>query len=316
MFYELKIATAEEYAPFVERMQQQFSWLEERGYSMGFKTDLDDFSKTLFIDVCLFGQSNSKLFHEDDIIYIFKHQMSEFLAEHIVKDWETKLIWREIDRKNRQIVPADKQAIYTKASEFMRRCNSNESLNLLMNYGRKNKIAHRIFDHLFFEDKLLIEGIINFCMADYLKEIRFSVDLACEEMKNEKEYNEFVKLLRYFVDTQPSRVHEVNLLLENNGFYLWDGNGKIIEEEFLDYYSNDLLVNEINLDDILISILITIVPGKIVLHNIKSIETTEAVKMIRSVFGDRIVECKGCERCERYMAFIKNQEVDPIHPNH
>jgi hypothetical protein len=70
---------------------------------------------------------------------------------------------------------------------------------------------------------------------------------------------------------------------------------------------DDLLLNDINLDDVLISILITVVPRRIVLHNIGDAEKSESVKMIRGVFGDRITECKGCERC---WGFIKPNNLD------
>jgi putative sporulation protein YtxC len=113
----------------------------------------------------------------------------------------------------------------------------------------------------------VVEGFINFCLPDYLKEIRFAIDLAYEELRNEKEYNEFIKLLRYFVDSQPAKTNEVNLLMENEGFCLWDGKGIKIEEDFLSSYLDDILLDDINLDDILISILITIAPRRIIIHD-------------------------------------------------
>ncbi|MBP1762261.1 MAG: hypothetical protein H6Q64_1803, partial [Firmicutes bacterium] len=44
------------------------------------------------------------------------------------------------------------------------------------------------------------------------------------------------------------------------------------------------------------SILITVSPRRIVLHNASS-DYSEPVKIIRQVFGERIKECEGCERC-------------------
>jgi putative sporulation protein YtxC len=167
-----------------------------------------------------------------------------------------------------------------------------------MNYGRKNKISHKILEYITQNDYLAIDGFIHFCLQEYLAEIKFAVDLACEELKNEKEYNEFVKLLRYFVDTQPPMVTEVNIMMNNGGrFTLWDGNGTRIEERHLDYYWEDMARGDIDLDDVLISILITVAPRRIVLHNTGKEPKNESVKMIRKVFGQRITECQGCERC-------------------
>ena len=163
-------------------------------------------------------------------------------------------------------------------------------------------MAHRILEHINTSNLIVIEGFINFCLKDYLNEIRFAVDLAVEELRNEKEYNEFVKLLRYFVDTQVPKSYEVNLMMTGKGvFYLWDAQGSSIEEKYINYYLDDMLLDEINLDDILISILITIAPRRIVLHNVHDYINNEAVDVIRNVFQKKISICSGCERCQSYL---------------
>ena len=297
MIYELQITTAADSRFLLEEIPEKFSWLKDQGYSLLIVKNFTQ-DNTIIINLNLQGNATDNRYKVEDIIYIFKHQIAEFLAEHIVKDWEKRLTWKEITKKSRHILPREQWAVLEKALDFLRRCNSNESINLLMNYSRKNKITHKILDYICRQDFLVIEGFINFCMKDYLAEIRFAVDLACEELRNEKEYNEFVKLLRYFVDTQPPMVIEVNIMMDNQGqFSLWDGNGTRIEEKHIDYYWEDMLRGEINLDDVLVSILITVAPRKIVLHNVGQEPRSESVKMIKKVFDKRIVECKGCERC-------------------
>ena len=297
MIYELQIATAAEENLLLEEFSQRFCWLRERGYLLGVSRVANEQSNTLFVNLRLQGNNNDLFLKEDDIIYIFKHQISEFLAEHILRDWEEKILLKEINRKSRRISPEDQKYVLYKAIDFLRRCNDNESLNLLLNYGRKNKISHKIMDYIYSNNSLVIEGLINFCMPDYLNELRFAVDLASEELRNEKEYNNFVKLLRYFVDTQPPRLHEVNLLMDKEGlFYIWDGDGANLQEKFTNYYCNDVLINDISLDDMLVSILITVSPKRIILHNAGEQEV-ESVRMIREVFADRIKDCDGCERC-------------------
>lgn len=297
MIYELQIATAAEQNLLLEEFSQRFCWLRERGYLLGVSRVANEQSNTLFVNLRLQGNNNDLFLKEDDIIYIFKHQISEFLAEHILRDWEEKILLKEITRKSRRISPEDQKSVLYKAIDCLRRCNDNESLNLLLNYGRKNKISHKIMEYIYSNDLLVIEGLINFCMPDYLNELRFAVDLASEELRNEKEYNDFVKLLRYFVDTQPPRLYEVNLLMDKSGlFYIWDGDGANIQEKFTNYYCNDIRMNDICLDDILVSILITVSPKCIILHNAGEQES-ESVRTIREVFAERIKDCDGCERC-------------------
>ncbi len=298
MVYELQIVTAADKESFLEEFTQKFSWLRQRGCCLSVNSCPIQRTDSIIFDVLLQGKVCSPYYKEEDYIYIFKHQLAEFLAEHVIRDWEGRLAWREINRPKRSIISDDRPAVMDKATKFLKRCHTNESLNLLMNYGRKNKISHRIFDYLFGHSTLVIEGFINFCMQDFLTDIRFAVDLACEELRDEKEYNEFVKLLRYFVDTQPPLMLEVNIMTgKERGFVLWDGNGTRIEEKQIKYYMEDIAHGEINLDDVLVSILITVAPRRIVLHNRDQQVDNESVQMIKKVFDSRIIVCDGCERC-------------------
>jgi putative sporulation protein YtxC len=297
MIYKIQITTLAEENLLWDDFSQRFSWLRERGYILDVNRMVSENSDTLLLDLVIQGENTDIFMKDEDIVYIFKHQISEFLAEHILNDWENKMVRREISKRTRHIDVQDQEIVMQKAIDFLQRCNSNESINLLFNYGRKNKISHKIMDYIYTNDRLVIEGLINFCMQDYLNELRFAVDLACEELNNEKEYNDFIKLLRYFVDTQTPRTREVNLLMDKDGlFILWDGEGVSIDEKIVNYYSNEMLYNDISLDDILVSILITISPRRIILHNAAS-DHSEPVKIIRQVFGDRIKDCQGCERC-------------------
>ncbi|MGI6453148.1 MAG: sporulation protein YtxC [Syntrophomonadaceae bacterium] len=296
MIYQIQIVTANDSEWIVEQTGRRLQWIKEKGYQL--TIDIIQESDVNFITLALQGNYVDGVFRDEDIENIFKHQLAEVLAESIVNNWEPKLIWREVLRSCKRNHKDDKKIIFEKAREFIRRCNDNESLNLLMNFGRKNRIAHKILDHLNNNDRIVMEGFINFCVPDYLTEVRFAVELAMEELKDEKEYNEFVKLLRYFVDSQPPKVVEVNLSVDANGvFHLWDGKGTKIEENYMSFYLEDISVNEVNIDDVLISILITIAPRKIVLHNTENVPVNEAMKMIKNVFHDKIQTCPGCDRC-------------------
>lgn len=307
MIYDFQIATAMHNYDFLKDFDKRLRWIKQKGYSFYIKTDRTD-KNLVNIYISLKGKSREVVFSDEDIIYIFKHQIAEIIAEHIIQDWELKLLKKEIIRKCKGTFKKDRDTIYEKSSNILRKYNDNESLNLLMNFSRKNRISSRILDYIENDKLLIVEGFINFCMPEYLREIRFAVDLAMEELKNEKEYNEFIKLLRYFVNNQMPRLQEVNLMMGSNGnFYMWDENGRKIKEKYLNYYLEDIIMDEINLDDVLISILITISPKRLVLHNIDDYIKKEPVEMIRNVFQDRITICTGCDRCKHVLQNSKPQ---------
>lgn len=299
MTYKLRIESSMELKHLQQELQESFVWLKERGCNLDIKAGTA--GKCYFLVISLQHASKNSVFRNEDLIYIFKYQLSEIIADNIITFWEEELVKTRLEKKYRRLTAAEKWLIYNKALDFLKRCNENESLNMLMRFGRKNKIAHRIFDHLENHDILVIDGFINFCLRDYLTEIKFAIELACEEMKNEKEYNEFIKLLRYFVDSQTPRVFEVNLMVKEAGlFNIWDGEGRSIDEKYIKYYLDDILVDNVNIDDVLVSILITIAPRRLVLHSHGNLPDTEPIKVIKKVFRDRIITCPGCERCRKH----------------
>jgi len=309
MTCEIQIITAGDhyYEPFLSDLNHRLQWITQRGYAFSVNTSGIEDSESIVVNIALQGSSKMGIFRDEDIIYIFKHQLAEILAEHIINKWEAEFLWKEILRNCRGTSIEERQQVFEKSSSIMRKCHDNDSLNLIMNYGRKNRIAHRLFDFMRENDQIVIEGFVTFYLRDYISEMKFSVELACEEMRSQKEYNDFVNLLRYFVDTQTSRIKEVNIMLGDGGvFYLWDGEGCQIDEEFMNYYLDDMLLEEINLDDVLVSILITIAPQRIILHDSAQLLNTESVQMIRKVFKERIKECRGCERCD-------GSGVKPLH---
>lgn len=298
MVYELQVMTIRANNRLGELINERLEWIKQRGYQVEIISEHLDADMDSMIFRLHESGRDEDVFHTGDIVYICKHQLAEAIAEHIVTAWESRLLWREIQRTCRSLSPDDKNRLLGKAEEFIKCCHSSESLNLLMNFGRKSRIANRIMGYIEEAPQLVVEGFITFWMQDYLTEIKFAVEVAIEELRNEKEYNDFVNLLRYFVETQPPKVQEVNLMMSNNGvFYLWDSAGTKIDENYINYYLEDMLLEEIDLDDVLVSILVTVAPRRIVIHESSPLPPKESVTMIRNVFQDRIVTCQGCERC-------------------
>ncbi|MGI5880913.1 MAG: sporulation protein YtxC [Syntrophomonadaceae bacterium] len=302
MIHEFHITTASNNTDgLLADLNQRAKWIHQQGYNISVDIDqmqIPDIDKLI---VKLQGSQFGQVFRDEDILCVFKHQVAEVIAEHILTQWEDKLIWKEIGRTGRTLSEEEKQFVYDKTVEFLHACQDNEKLNRLLYFGRKSRITNRVLEYINENNYLLVEGFITFCLRDYLAEIKFAVEIAYEELRSEKEYNDFITLLRFYVETQTPKITEVNVLMTSNSFfYLWDGNGMKIDDRYMDYYVNELRFNEINFDDVLISILITIAPRRIILHNGGDL-SRQSVKTILKVFSDRIRICSGCPQCHHIL---------------
>ena len=152
-----------------------------------------------------------------------------------------------------------------------------------------NDIIENIKEFILENDYINIEGFITFRMKNFLKDIECIIDKVVEDYMIEKEYNEFIKLLKYFVDIQDCKLEEVNIIVQRNGSYeVKDSKGLDIFKDFLNEITDAAEVGIINTEDIIISGLITNVPKKIKIYNEEYCINKEFIQTIKSVFGERV----------------------------
>lgn len=225
----------------------------------------------------------------------FKNLLANIITDAIIEDWAQILIKRIIRDHYYYFNEEEKINIREKALELLK--NDSFSYKPLI---RKNSIAQRVTEYLERHQEIVVEGFVNFRLKDYILEIEDIVDAAVDDFLLEKEYLEFIRLLRYFVEIQEPKVNEVHILLDkNNAFKLVDRHGKLIENEYMDGFSIELMNSSINYEDLLISALITLAPRVVVIHLTNLNEPKDTVKTIKNVFGKRAKECNGCELCKK-----------------
>jgi putative sporulation protein YtxC len=167
-------------------------------------------------------------------------------------------------------------------------------------YNKINTIIEKIKKCIEENNEINIDGFITFRMKELAEDIESIIDRIVEKYIVEKEYEEFIRLLKYFVDIQDSKIEEVNIYIKPLGVYnVTDSTGKDIFSIMLkDLSDSDLNIVNANIEDILISGLITNAPEKIVIHGESQCINKEFLNTILNVFGDRVEFCKTCEVCK------------------
>ena len=180
------------------------------------------------------------------------------------------------------------------------------SEDMIFYLNRKNAIVKKIIECNEQNNELNINGFITFRMKELLADFESIVEKVVEKYMAEKEYNEFIKLLKYFVEIQESKMNEVNIIIKELGEYVMlDEYGKnILEFMLTDIYEADYH-GSIGIEDVIISGLITNSPKKIILHCVELCDNLEFIETIKNVFCERVIICDGCKICSRVDDFIK-----------
>ncbi len=181
-------------------------------------------------------------------------------------------------------------------------------LNEYMVYfrNRKNSMIQKIIQCIEENREINIKGFITFRMKELREDLESIIDKVVESYMVDKEYNEFIKLLKYFVEIQDSKIEKVNIIIKSDGNYvIQDENGKDIMKDLFSDLSDAKFSGAVNMDDLLISGLITNAPSKLDIHGEENCMNREIIDTIKSVFGERVYFCGGCEMCEKVREGIK-----------
>lgn len=276
------------------RLSGELKQLE--GY--GIKVDMqENFAGKLTFLSCSIDKHRHNPFSEEDAFSLFKHHVANVLSDLIICKWQ-KTMLVDIIRENYYYFGEDeRRQIFQNAVRYLDDLEGNDRYTILR-HRKKRKIQAKLKDFLGSYNQIVIEGFIRFRLKEYTQELQEAADKAVDDFLMDREYKEFIQLLKYFVDIQDSRTDLVNVVIKPDGvFKLYDGQHKVINSAYPEGFIFDLIESEINYEDLLISALITIAPREIVFHTGGAEGPPNTLETINNIFSQRVTQCRGCDLC-------------------
>jgi len=250
---------------------------------------------------CYLANFRDRGYAEKDNEVILKNYIADAVSDIILSHWEALLL-NDIIRQNYYFFGDDeKKVIYEYAVMHINKKAEGPCKSVYL-VSRKNKIFQKIMDYLSFNNHIIIDGFIRFRLKEYLGELKDAADKAVDDFLMEREYKEFIQLLKYFVEIQEPRIDIVHVLINaGSSFKLFDDKMRPIKSDYLGGFFIDLMDSEINYEDLLISALVTIAPKRITFHFKKHQCLPVTLEAIKNIFAGKINECAGCELCTPYL---------------
>ena len=146
---------------------------------------------------------------------------------------------------------------------------------------------------------IVLSGFINFRLKNYLSLIENIVDEAVNSFVIEKEYLEFVSLLKMYINSQPSNCNLIHLVYNNQNSILLDENKNVInvsDDIFKAKYLSDITFSS---NDYALNELLTLIPKKIYIHLINNC-IDEFIHTLGLIFENRVEVCTDCNICSVY----------------
>ncbi|NLX63062.1 MAG: hypothetical protein GXZ06_11310 [Tissierellia bacterium] len=224
----------------------------------------------------------------------FYNKVSELILDLILNIYTDDIINKQINLNYKKLEKDEKKEL----SEISKKLLLNKDNFLIEKQYINNQIKNYVLD----KTLISIDGFITFRLKDFNLLIDLAVDKGIEEFTARKEYQEFVNILRYFVDIQEPKYRIINLILEDDEYMLLDEKGKKIDMNFFKDIIIEIEKGQISKDDILISSLIVLAPENLIIHLEEIHKTKDVIKIITDVFKDNVYHCLGCERCKGRLA--------------
>lgn len=162
-----------------------------------------------------------------------------------------------------------------------------------------NCLINDFQNYLYNNKSIILTGFINFRIKDYLLILENIVDEAVNRFLIEKEYFEFVSLLKMYINSQTSNCEIVHLIYNNENSILLDENKEVIKtsnEIFKAKYLSDITFSS---NDYALNGLLTLLPKKIYIHLIDNC-VDEFIHTLGLIFEGKIEICTDCNICKIY----------------
>lgn len=244
-------------------------------------------------------QPSSKNYHNlsNQLHRKIKSSIANGLSDIIIDEYEKFLVIRLIDGNYGFLASKDREILKKKALRILDNGKNSVYSTNMQSYRRsqrKSRVWAKLAEYLEREDQIVLEGFITFRLKEYLEDLFDFVDHTVREHLINREYKEFLKLLRYFMSRQRSSMPVVNILRGvEDDYQMLDSRLSPIKGDVGVFLKKSPDFLGLDVDDLIISAVVTLAPQKIVWHG--DVEESSCYDLLNDLFEQGVEICKGCE---------------------
>ena len=162
-------------------------------------------------------------------------------------------------------------------------------------------INNSIFKHFLNHHSLYFKSFIDFRLKEYKDIIDKKVDLAVNQFLIDKEYIEFVNILRLYINSESSssNLEHLHLIYKNKDSIIIDDNKNIVSCN--DNITKAKYISDITFssNDLALYTLLNLLPNKITIHLVNGFQD-EFIETLKLIFQNKITICEDCDICNMY----------------
>ena len=163
---------------------------------------------------------------------------------------------------------------------------------------RKKCLWTSILKYITNHKSMILDGFVCFRISDYIKYIDNAIDSAVNQFVIDKEYYDFINLLKLYIEAKPESSKLLHLIYINGESILLDEEKNIINISKSNLNVNYLSDITFSSNDYALNSLLTLLPSKIIIHLITPED--EFINTLKLIFENKISICTDCNICQTY----------------
>ncbi len=220
---------------------------------------------------------------------LFLNKISVLLSYVVIDFYEPLLIKNLINLNYFYFSPEEKKDIYNLCLTNIDFSNSIKMLNIISNAFYKYYLENNY---------VILDGFIRFRLNDYIKELDCVVDMCVNKFIIDREYNEFISLLKVYIQTTLPNSDVIHLIYKNQESILLDSSKNIIK--FNNELSKQKYLSDISFssNDLALNSLLTLLPNKLYIHLLDGED--DFINTLKLIFESKVYICTDCDLCNLY----------------
>ncbi len=242
----------------------------------------------------IYSQNQFKIYKNITIHYRgnnnnkFYNFLTELIGEVVIEFYEEKILKQLINYNYFYFDEYEKNKILENCMQLIEPEMYNTKLldnKNIKEYVKENKA-------------MILDGFVYFRLRAYLEYLDEVVDSGVNQFVIEKEYREFISLLRVYVESKVPEYNLLHLIYINGESILLDEKRNIVSVSENIYNAKYLSDISFSSNDFALNTLLCLSPRRIEIHLID--DEDEFINTLKLIFEGRVTICKDCDICKTY----------------
>jgi len=241
----------------------------------------------------------------------FNNELSNIICDCIIKYYEPQII-RQLITLNyfyfdfTDIVKIEENCINMLNDYYIPVKYSSASTNEISDYkDRKICLWTDILKYITDNKSMILDGFVRFRISKYIEYIDSCIDDAVNQFVIDKEYFDFINLLKLYINSKSPLCDLIHLIYINGESILLDKDKQIISLAKCSLNVNYLSDITFSSNDYALNTVLSLLPSKIIVHLITPED--EFINTLKLIFGDSIEICTDCNICKTYKIINRNK---------